>query len=43
LKAIVYTKYGGPEVLQIKEVDKPSKAFTLFGKGDHKGKIVITM
>jgi NADPH:quinone reductase-like Zn-dependent oxidoreductase len=24
LKAIVYTKYGGPEVLQIKEVDKPS-------------------
>ena len=24
MKAVIYTKYGGPEVLQIKDVKKPS-------------------
>ena len=47
MKAVVYTRYGGPEVLHLAEADTPvlgnGQVLRYLGEGHAKGKVVITV
>jgi NADPH:quinone reductase-like Zn-dependent oxidoreductase len=41
VKAVVHHRYGGPEVLELVELEKP--AAEDFGEGHARGKVVVTV